>query len=316
MNIAIFGANGYIGSHLSNFLATKKNLNIYCFVRENSNTSRLELLKHKYKNRIIQIIKYSDDDLINGNLNLIKYQIKILINLISYGVLFKENDESKAKSINIELPKILFKSANNNHVNHFIHFGTSQEYENTRTTINELSSRYSESIYGRTKSAGCDILHELQNIYKNTKLLIIRPFSIFGEYEDDSKLLPSIIISILKNRKLKLTAGDQERNYLYIDNFNNIIYLLINKINSLKFNNYNVGSSKNITVKEISTIINHYLNSDSKILQWGELNYRKNEILKFEIDLSRLKNELNVNLNYDINQGIKKLVNFYLKESH
>ncbi len=315
MNIAIFGANGFIGSHLSHYLNTKKNFNVYCFIREKSDISRIEKLKRKYRSYNLKILRYKDENLEKEDLNLNKLNIDIVLNLISYGVLYNENNEDKAKYINIEIPKKIFKISNNNNVKHFIHFGSSQEYENLSDQINELSIRYPTRIYGRTKAAGCDILLEHESLYKNTNLLIIRPFSVFGELENENKLLPSLIKSLINNTALKLTKGYQERNYLYINDFNKIILRILKKIDYLKFNNYNIGSINNITIIKIAKIIENLLNSKNyDCLLWGSLKYRNSEILTFKNDLSRLQKELKINLSYDIRIGIKKLINSYLKD--
>jgi len=284
MRVAIFGSNGFIGSHLSNYLSTKKSLDILCMVRENSDLSVLEKLKIKYLNNKLNYFIYNPNNLID----LFKDQkIDMIINLISYGVNQDHKNKKIAHKVNTEMPVALYKVASENNVKYFIHFGTSQEYGNEKY-IKESIERKPISIYGKSKYEGCNACIEEYIKNKNCKLVILRPFSIYGECESEKKLIPSLINSIKKQTKLSLTEGLQDRNYLYVEDLIKYIYLVIGEISNLEFIDYNIGSAKNIKIKNIAKIISDITNMSENSLNWGAVSYRDGETMEFKADFNRI----------------------------
>jgi len=310
MRIAIFGSNGFIGSHLSNYLSQSSCM-ILCMVREKSDLSKIEKLKSKYSNNKLNYCIFDPDNLDKA---FKKEKIDIVINLMSYGVNQDDRNEKIANRVNVEIPVNLFKIASKYKVKNFIHFGSSQEYEG-QEYICESTEKKPQSLYGKTKRDGCNACIEEYGKNKSCKLTILRPFSIYGEYESEKKLIPSLLTSIKKQTKLSLTGGLQERNYLYIEDFNKYVHLMITKINSLAYVNYNIGSSNNIQIKEISKIICDITKKSGNSLEWGKVSYRENEVIKFKADLSRLYNEIGKFEEYTMHNALQKMQTFMDEQS-
>ena len=309
MRIAIFGSNGFIGSHLSNYLSQSSCM-ILCMVREKSDLSKIEKLKSKYSNNKLNYCIFDPDNLDKA---FKKEKIDIVINLMSYGVNQDDRNEKIANRVNVEIPVNLFKIASKYKVKNFIHFGSSQEYEG-QEYICESTEKKPQSLYGKTKRDGCNACIEEYGKNKSCKLTILRPFSIYGEYESEKKLIPSLLTSIKKQTKLSLTGGLQERNYLYIEDFNKYVHLMITKINSLAYVNYNIGSSNNIQIKEISKIICDITKKSGNSLEWGKVSYRENEVIKFKADLSRLYNEIGKFEEYTMHNALQKIKNLMINK--
>ena len=303
MRIAIFGSNGFIGSHLSNYLCTKGSYEILCMVRENSNLSVLEKLKVKYSNNKLNYFIYNPNnlsDVFKGQ------KIDMVINLISYGVNQEYKNEEIARKVNTEMPVNLFKVASKNNVKYFIHFGSSQEYGN-QEYISETAERKPISLYGKTKYAGCNACIEEYSKNKKCKLTILRPFSIYGECESEKKLIPSLITSIKKQTKLSLTGGLQDRNYLYVEDLNMYMHHVISKISSLEYIDYNIGSANNIKIKDIAKIISDITNMSGSSLKWGEETYRDGETMQFKADLNRIYAKIGKLDEYTMHDALQKI---------
>ena len=57
--------------------------------------------------------------------------------------------------------------------------------------------------------------------------IIIRPFSIYGQYENSTRILPNIFRHFLKNKKL--TMYDGYHDYVYINDLISFLEKLIKK---------------------------------------------------------------------------------------
>ena len=68
----------------------------------------------------------------------------------------------------------------------------------------------------------------------------------------------------------------------------------------------NVGSGISISLKEIILYLKEKLNSSSEI-KFGTIPYRKNEMMNFSLDISKLENILNKKLNLEWKDKILKI---------
>ena len=63
--------------------------------------------------------------------------------------------------------------------------------------------------------------------------MIIRPYQIYGPYQDLNRFIPIIINNCLQNRKFPCSDGNQFRDFLYIDDFVKYLFILMNKTNTM-----------------------------------------------------------------------------------
>lgn len=77
--------------------------------------------------------------------------------------------------------------------------------------------------------------------------------TIYGETENPKRLIPYTINALKNGEELHFTAGDQTRQYVYVDEVPRLIELSFNK--KLRSGIYNIQGKETLTVKEIVTLI-------------------------------------------------------------
>lgn len=77
--------------------------------------------------------------------------------------------------------------------------------------------------------------------------------TIYGEAENAKRLIPYTINAIRNGEELRFTAGDQTRQYVYVDEVPRLIKLSYEK--NLPSGMYNIQGKETLTVKEIVTLI-------------------------------------------------------------
>ncbi len=90
---------------------------------------------------------------------------------------------------------------------------------------NVTAPNYS-NLYGASKN----ILKDYATTYfkhHNVELAWVRPFFLFGPYENTKRLLPNIIVSLLKGEKATIMNGEIFRDYMYVQDAAKIISKLI-----------------------------------------------------------------------------------------
>jgi nucleoside-diphosphate-sugar epimerase len=300
-NILITGASGFIGK---NILASNlfSHHNLYCVVR---NQSSIDTLK-KINSKII-IILASEIDFLNVN----SVKIDCVINLSSYGVSNSSNDIEEMLQTNLIFSAKVLKYAQNSGCTLFLNFGSAFEYGsiNANKILTENTFPSPDNLYGSSKFANHIIL---KNLSSNSlmKFVTLRPFSLYGPYEDKSRIFPTIFYSGTNGILTNLTLGEQVRDYLFINDLIDVLNYLIYHKELINTDILNVCSSSPITLKDFINQIIEINNFDKKLFVFGGTSYRKNESMKYIGSNAKLKNifpELSLT---GLKEGIEKTSKF------
>lgn len=84
--------------------------------------------------------------------------------------------------------------------------------------------------------------------------------TIYGEEENPKRLIPYTVNAIKNGEPLHFTAGDQTRQYVYVDEVPRLLELAYNK--QLPTGVYNIEGKETLTVREIVTKIHRALGKD------------------------------------------------------
>ena len=84
--------------------------------------------------------------------------------------------------------------------------------------------------------------------------------TIYGEGENPIRLIPYTINSIRSNNPIKYTSGFQTRQYIYVNDLPDLLFLSVDK--NLPSGVYNVPGKETLTVREIVTLIHLYFERD------------------------------------------------------
>ena len=122
------------------------------------------------------------------------------------------------------------------------------------------------------------------------KYIILRPFLIYGPGQSLNRLIPNTILCCLKNQNFPCSDGEQIRDFLYVNDF---INLLIKCVLSKNLYNkiLNAGSGKPIKVKKIIIKIKKLIKKGNPI--YGKVPLRKDEPLLLYPNLKNTYKYLN-----------------------
>ena len=123
-------------------------------------------------------------------------------------------------------------------------------------------------------------------------------------------IIPSTIQSLISNKKIKFTAGEQVYNFVYVSDIVSAIIksLLNNKANGA----YNLAHEKSYKIKYIVKLI-YLILRINKNPKFGSIKYRKDQIMNFVPSISKIKKDLNWEPKIRIEEGLKKNIKFLKK---
>ena len=169
--------------------------------------------------------------------------------------------------------------------------------------INEKHPTESTNPYMSSKLLSDKISDEISKLLK-IKIIILRPFNIYGPGLKQGMLISDLINQGLKRKNLILKDPTPHRDYVYIKDFNFLLLKILNK--KIKKNNiYNVGSGKSYSNLYIAKEVSKYFGKSKLIILKKPRNY---DVQKVVSSCKKIHNDFKWKVKYSINQGIKDII--------
>ena len=186
--------------------------------------------------------------------------------------------------------------------------GTSEEYGNNQVPFKEYYKEDPISPYSFSKVSVSYLCKMLFNIYK-LPIIILRPTLAYGPGQKETMFIPTLINALLRNERFIMTPGEQTRDFVFIDDLVNA-YVQTGVSEGHFGEIFNIGSGKAYKIKDIAYRISSFLDKRN-FLEIGARDYRKSEIMSYFVDISKAKKLLNWVPKIDIDEGLKKTVEWY-----
>jgi len=138
----------------------------------------------------------------------------------------------------------------------------------------------------------------------NISLTVFRLFNIYGSGLKRGRLISDLLYNVLHNEDLVLNDPSPVRDYLYIEDFIDLILCMLN-LDKSPAGIFNVGSGKSYTNIEVAKTFQSIINS---LLEINILSKpRKNDISICTVDIKKLVNHFNWEPKYNLDEGIQHI---------
>lgn len=300
MRILLTGASGFVGSHVARLLQSQ-GCTVYALVRPTSDLWRIQDIIPN-----LEIVK--------GDLTLkeeIKAQLKsIQPDLCIHLAWGKVIDGYLSNSSNVDSLVIgldLVRELVAVGCRRILIAGTCVEYDTSvGCYLSEASPEKAESLYAATKHA----LHMVADQFVRgvgAELIWIRFFSLFGPFEDERRLIPSIILPLLRNDVAKVTPGAQVKDYLYVEDAAEAVCALAM---SRFTGTINVASGCPISVGDLAVKIGTILNK-RELVSLGARPYRDSESMFVCANIDRIRDVIGWSPRFDLDAGLKQTIEWW-----
>lgn len=195
-----------------------------------------------------------------------------VVNSIAYGVNADERDNLEAIAVNVTGTAKLLEAAELAKVGRFIQIGTCAEYGNKDQVCHETTLLQPGGLYGTTKAASS--LYVLGSGTSSTLKCVIRPFPMYGPFEQRNKFIPAIARACKMNEEVPLTAGEQVRDYLFVHDGAEAVVAVAGLGEFPDREIFNLGSGKRTTLKELGETVREAAEGSPDLLKWGDRPYR------------------------------------------
>lgn len=300
--IIITGASGFIGSYLLKSIVDEGVFEPIVLLKSTSDTFRINEVLPKCK--VYRVDEADMEDMFTEN------DVCGVVHLATY---YKKShtgsDIDWMVHSNIAFPTKLLELAAKHECGFFINTGTFFEYSAYSNPINESSKQTPYNLYASTKAAFMSVL----DYYAQSSALNIMTLKLaapFG-YNDNHKLIPFLIDSLLEGKEVLLEKGEQEWDFIYVKDvveaFKKAIELAMQSKRTLH-EDVLIGTGVKTSVREIVTILNEV---HGKELIKCIKEYPCEQIFEAYIDNSKAKNMLQWLPKYDIKRALSETYKLY-----
>ena len=299
MKVLITGASGFVGSHVARLLVAE-GCEVYALVRESSNRWRIRDILPSMYLRQSDLVAFE-----NVNTYLQEIKPELCIHLAWYAVPGKYlNSQENLDSIQASLN--LFSQLAELGCKRFVGIGTCFEYDLSLGYLSESSLTKPITLYAATKVALSTILQQFAQITE-MEVAWIRLFYQYGPMEDERRLIPGIISSLLRDEVVKTTKGEQIRDFLHIEDVASAIWAVAkSNVSGV----VNVGSGQPVTVGQIALELGNLLGKPD-LIHLGALPYRPNDPMFICANNELLRKKTDWTQKYNLTTGLKNTIKWY-----
>ena len=276
-HLLIIGGTGFIGHHCLRY-AKKFNWRLTSVSRNSPKSER------KVKEVNYLKLDVNNQKEINKKLN---KNFTHIINLVgSSNQIFNKKNKNSINKTQLNGSKKIMNFFCNKNIHRFIQIGSAAEYGQKRLPHKENTKCLPKSDYGHAK---LKTTKHLLNLFSQRSFngAIVRLFQVYGERQNQDKIIPYVLNNCLVNKKFILTKGVQTRDFCYIDDVVKAIFLLLNKDDNINGKIFNVASGKDISIKKLVLLIKNIVGLGKPI--FGKLDLKKNEVIKSRADIKKIK---------------------------
>ena len=308
MKVLITGADGFIGSHLTEILV-KNNYEVRALSQYNSfnNWGWLE-----------DIECLDDIEVISGDIRDLSFcrsltkNIDVVFHLAALiGIPYSYTAPDSYLETNIRGTMNMCHAVMDSSVQQLIYTSTSEVYGTALyIPIDEKHPLQPQSPYSASKIAADAMAMSFFNAY-DLPLTIARPFNTYGPRQSARAVIPNIIAQIASGiKKIKLGSVSPTRDFNYVEDTCNGFISLLNQ-NSTIGEVYNIGSNSEVSILDVFNLIKELMDSDVEIFKEEErIRPENSEVQRLVCDNTKIKNATGYKQSVDLEQGLKKTIDW------
>lgn len=304
-SVLITGGSGFIGANLTRKLLSQR-YSVSHISKKSSDLWRI-------KDILDKVDVYHADLLDQKKLTKIVNRIKpeFIIHLATYSDYRNQNSVEDMIDVNIKGTLNLLLASRDINYKLFINTGSSSEYGIKNKPMSEKDLPEPVSFYAATKASATILCQVFAKEYKKS-IVTLRPFSVFGPYEEKSRFIPTIIKAILENKPIKLTPGNQRRDFIYVDDIVDIYVKTMNEEKKLSGQVLNMGTGIEYTNDEVVKTLFKITGKRTDI-EKGAFPVRLWDTPHWVADITKTKRLLKWKPQFDLEKGLRETYLWFKK---
>ncbi|OQY23330.1 MAG: hypothetical protein B6I34_04805 [Anaerolineaceae bacterium 4572_32.1] len=189
----------------------------------------------------------------------------------------------------------------------FVFVGTGHEYGSNMPPFHEDQPPAPTNIYAASKSAAwlfCQMYHRT----RGWPVVGVRPFGVYGPGQHPPTFLPALILSALRGHDFAMTAGEQVRDLVYVQD---VVEGMVRAatVQDIEGQVFNLCSGEGISLAELALQTLTLMDNPIR-LKLGALPYRAGQIWRMVGDNTRAREALNWQPTTSLKEGLRRTIDW------
>ena len=308
--ILITGADGFIGSHLTEIIVEKgykvtalsmyNSFNDWGWLEEIGCKDDIEIISGDVRDPDFCRKMTKGKDII--------FHLAALI-----GIPYSYLSPQSYVDTNIKGTLNICQAALDNNIEKLIHTSTSEVYGTAQyVPIDEKHSTQPQSPYSASKISADAMAMSFHNSF-DLPLVIARPFNTYGPRQSSRAIIPTIITQIASgNKKIDLGDVTPTRDFSYVTD-TCIGLNLLAESKEVVGEIINIGSNTEISIEDLVSKIKKLMNSDVEIRSdQTRIRPKNSEVLRLVCDNEKINKLVSYEPSTSIDEGLKQTIEWFL----
>lgn len=303
----VTGGAGFVGANLCRRLAGMGE-EVHLLVKSTSNMFRLDDIRDKLHLHISDLRNAQDVE------NAIRdIRPTIIYHLATRGAYSTQSDGDNILLVNVFGTWNLLTACQKHGYELFVNTGSSSEYGRKMFAMRETDVLEPDSYYAVAKCAQ-SLLARHCSMVSDLPIVSLRLFSVYGPYEEPSRLIPRLMMAALFGEHIKMVNPNTARDFVYVDDVVDV-YQDIEHLKKFRGEILNVGtgmqSSLANLVDDTESVLGHKIPS----LHWGEMPSRTWDSDVWVADITRLRRLTGSYPRTTLKEGLRRCLDWFKNNS-
>ena len=303
--VLVTGAHGFIGSHLTRALLAD-GCEVGILARETSDLSRIRDLTGR-------ISTHTGDlrDPASVQRAVEEARPGAIVHLATYyAVEHRPEEVGVMMDTNVKGTIALLEASRDRGISLFLNMSTCAVYREKEVLLEETDPVSPQNLYALTKlqaEDACRFYSDRMGVPAAT----LRLFPPYGPADNERRLIPYVIRSLLAGRDVQLTTGTQRWDFVFVDD---VVAALLAALRepekAASAGTMNMATGDPRSIRELVIRLHEMMGSKGDLL-WGAIPHRKNEVWYNSGSPAKIRSVLGWEPRYTLDEGLERTIAWF-----
>jgi nucleoside-diphosphate-sugar epimerase/glycosyltransferase involved in cell wall biosynthesis len=244
--ILILGASGFVGANLMRALAAIR-LDVH-----GTSTRQPAWRLEDLPSAQVHVV----DLLVDSNLDALLDRVRpmTVFNCVAFGAYSFETESQLIYATNFSFATRLLERLSAREIDCYVHAGSSSEYGDNAAGPDERATLEPNSHYAVSKAAASSLI-SYYGRHHGLRCVNLRLYSVFGPWEDSSRLMPNLIRRGLAGGLPEFVHPESSRDFIYVDDVTAAFVSTALELGPADYGrSFNIGTGRKTTMAEVAEI--------------------------------------------------------------
>jgi nucleoside-diphosphate-sugar epimerase len=190
-----------------------------------------------------------------------------------------------------------------------VNTGSSSEYGAKQFAMRETDVLDPSSFYAVAKAAQSLLCQHVGRTGK-TPIVTLRPFSVYGPYEEPTRLIPRLMMAAIESKPIDMVSPRTVRDFVFVDDVV-AVYLAIDQLKAVSGEIINLGTGVQTSLQQLVEAVGVPIDA-----RWNSMLPRSWDSTSWVADISKLRRLIGVVPRVSVGEGLSQTLAWFRENRH